>query len=97
MAWRTLFAVKPPVVVPVVGMVTFLGCIAVAGFLHEPIPSIHDEFSYMLMGDTFAHGHIVNSSPALPEFYETFDVLVHPVYVSKYFPAQGVFLAVERR
>jgi hypothetical protein len=72
----------------------FLGCVLVAVILHEPVPRVHDEFSYTLMGDTLAHGHVENPSPPLPEFFDTFHVLVHPVYASKYFPAQGIFLAV---
>jgi hypothetical protein len=58
------------------------------------VPRIHDEFSYVLMGETLASGHVTNPSPPLPEFFDTFHELVHPVYVSKYFPVPGVFLAV---
>jgi hypothetical protein len=78
-------------------LVTFWGCVLVAVILHEPIPRIHDEFSYALMGDTFAHGHMANPAPPLPEFFETFHVLVRPVYASKYFPAQGLFLALGQK
>jgi hypothetical protein len=73
---------------------TVMGCLLVAAVLREPVPRITDEFSYTLMGDTFAHGHFANPSPPLQEFFDTFHVLVHPVYASKYFPAQGVFLAI---
>jgi hypothetical protein len=76
---------------------TFLGCVAVALALHEPVPRIHDEFSYLLMSDTLAAGRITNPSPPLPEFFETFHVLIRPVYVSKYFPAQGFFLALGQK
>jgi hypothetical protein len=66
----------------------------VAFALHEPVPRIHDEFSYLLLSETLTHGHISNPAPPLPEFFDTFHVLVRPVYASKYFPAQGVLLAV---
>jgi hypothetical protein len=88
------FAARQGLVVSVIGSATLLGCLAVASCLHEPIPRIHDEFSYLLMSDTFASGRVSNPAPVLPEFFETFHVLVRPVYVSKYFPAQGLFLAL---
>lgn len=71
-----------------------MGCVLVALILHEPIPRVHDEFSYTVMADTFSHGHVANTPPPLPEFFDTFHVLMHPVYASKYFPAQGIFLAI---
>jgi len=88
------FAAKQGLVVAAIGCASFLGCLAVACFLHEPVPRVPDEFSYLLLGDTMASGHVSNPAPSLPEFFETLDVLVRPVYVSKYFPAQGVFLAL---
>jgi hypothetical protein len=65
--------------------------------LHEPVPRTHDEFSYVLLGETLAHGQASMVPPPTPEFFETFHVLVRPVYASKYFPAQGVFLALGER
>ncbi|MGC1617887.1 MAG: hypothetical protein WA765_05310 [Candidatus Acidiferrum sp.] len=91
------FSTSQTLTLAVMGIVVFLGCLAVASFLHEPVPRIHDEFSYLLMGDTFASGRIANPSPPLPEFFETFHVLVHPVYASKYFPAQGLALALGQK
>jgi hypothetical protein len=90
-------ASKPRLVVAVVGCATFLGCIVMARLvLHEPVPRVHDEFSYLLMADTFATGHVSNPAPFLPEFFDTFHVLMHPAYVSKYFPLRVCSLLWER-
>jgi hypothetical protein len=92
--WIRKIAKRPRLVAAALACVTFLGCIAVAVVLYEPVPRTQDEFSYLLMADTFAHGRVANPAPRLPEFFDTLEVLVHPAYVSKYFPAQGVFLAI---
>jgi hypothetical protein len=63
-------------------------------FLHIPVPGIHDEFSYLLMGDTFAHARLANPSHPLWVSFETFHVNWNPAYASMYPPAQGVALAV---
>ena len=67
---------------------------ALIPLLPPPVPGVHDEYSYLLAGDTFAHAHLTNATHALWKSLETFYVIYQPTYASMYPPAQGLAIAI---
>ncbi len=88
------FAARKQAVVILIALTAILGRLALLWLFPVPVPSIHDESSYLLAGDTFAHGRLSNPPHPMSFFLDTFHVQQHPTYTSIFPPAQGAALAL---
>ena len=59
-----------------------------------PLPSGADDFSYILLGDTLAHGRLANPTHPLHQFFEAVFIVQQPSYSSIYPLGQGIALAL---
>jgi hypothetical protein len=78
-------------------LVCLIALAAMAGAAHWPFflyfrfrsRFLPDDFSFLLAGDTFAHGRLTNPTPAMWTHFETIHITMQPTYQSMYFPGRG--------
>ncbi len=84
---------RPRVAYLVAGLTPVALRLAVLPLFPVPVPSVHDDFSYLLTAETFSLGRITNLPHRFWHNFETIYVLQQPTYTGYYPPGTPAVLA----